>query len=502
MDQFEQFYKYLNIIYRRRYLFLAVSFLSMSIFIAASYQIPKQYRTQSTVFIETNVISSLIGDIAVTPNMQERIRVIRYALLSRGLIERALRNVPSFDMPEEPAKINAIIENLIKRTDVQVNRDELFIVSFTDNNPVFAQEYVNTLVKLYVEENLGGKRDETYGANRFLDEQLVHFKRKLDEAETAIIEFRKKQGVFSRDDEAAILADIRENQREVEDIELTLETQRSRKKQMLLQLKKIPENVSVFTEQEHVDRMVLLENQIRQLLTTYNENYPEIIRLKAELESLKQADANGNKTAEKQVLSAPGTSMPNPVYQEVQQNIFDLESEISSLEGRKRHLEKIIHKKETNLKENPEYKKELDMLVQERDSSRRIYEQLLTSAGQSEVSKQMELGDKATTFRIVDPAILPRAPISPNMVRMLLMSIGAGFLIGGGLVVGLNILRGAVNSVDDVKSAGYTILATIPTITEPVKVAKRRRTDIFVYCVSFVYFGSVVCVLAYEALLR
>ena len=194
--------------------------------------------------------------------------------------------------------------------------------------------------------------------------------------------------------------------------------------------------------------------------------------------------------------------MPNPVYQEVQQNIFDLESEISSLEGRKRHLEKIIHDKETNLKENPEYKKELDVLIQERDSSRRIYEQLLTSAGQSEVSKQMELGDKSTTFRIVDPAILPLAPISPNMVRMLLMSIGGGFLIGGGLVVGLNILRGAVNSLHDVKSAGFTILATIPTITEPVTITKRRRTDIFVYCVSFVYFASVVCVLAYEAVLR
>ena len=82
------------------------------------------------------------------------------------------------------------------------------------------------------------------------------------------------------------------------------------------------------------------------------------------------------------------------------------------------------------------------------------------------------------------------------------MSIAGGFLIGGGLVVGLNILRGAVNSVYDVKSAGLTVLATIPTITEPVQVAKRRRTDIYVYCVSFVYFASVVCTLAYEALLR
>ena len=169
MDQFSQFFKYLNIIYRRRYLFLAVSLLSMSVLIGASYRIPKQYKTESTVFIEKNVITSLVSDFAVTPDMGGRIQVIRYALLSRGLIERALRKVDSFDMPDSDAKLSAIVKGLIKRTNVKVNRNELFIVSFTDSNQVFAHEYVNALVKLYVEENLGGKREETYGANRFLD---------------------------------------------------------------------------------------------------------------------------------------------------------------------------------------------------------------------------------------------------------------------------------------------------------------------------------------------
>jgi len=496
MDQFSQFFKYLNIIYRRRYLFLAVSLLSMSVLIGASYRIPKQYKTESTVFIEKNVITSLVSDFAVTPDMGGRIQVIRYALLSRGLIERALRRVDSFDMPDSDAKLSAIVKGLIKRTEVEVNRNELFIVSFTDSNPAFAQEYVNSLVKLYVEENLGGKRDETYGANRFLDEQLVHFKGKLDQAENAIIEFRKKQGVFSRDDDTAVLAAIREYQRDIENIEITLETQKARKKQSLLQLKMIPANVAVFNEQGQVDRVVFLENRLRQLLSTYNENYPEVIRAKAELESLKQASA----TEKTESISTSGTLMPNPVYQEIQQNIFDLESEISSLEGRKMHLKKIMLQKEQNLQENPEYKKELDMLVQERDSSRRIYEQLLTSAGQSEVSKQMELGDKSTTFRIVDLAILPQAPVSPNMVRMIPMSIAAGFLLGGGLVIGLEVSRGTITSPEDVKTLGYKLLGTIPTIVEPATVAKRRRKDIMVYAASIAYFSLVVSVLAYEML--
>jgi len=494
MDQFSQLFKYLNIIYRRRYLFLTVSLLSMSILIGASYRIPKQYQTQSTVFIEKNVITSLVSDFAVTPDMQDRIKVIRYALLSRGLIERALNKVDSFVMPDSDARKNSIVQNLIKRTDIQVNKNDLFIVSFTDNNPVFAQEYVNSLVKLYVEENLGGKRDETYGANRFLDEQLVHFKGKLDETENAIIEFRKEQGVFAGNDDNAILTDIRTYQREIENIELTIETQKARKKQSLLQLKNIPMSVAVFNEQAQVDRVVFLETRLRQLLLTYNENYPEIIRLKAELESLKQASA----TEDTEAVSPSGTSMPNPVYQEVQQNIFDLESEISSLQGRKMHLEKIMLQKEMDLKETPENKKMLDVLIQERDSSRRIYEQLLMSAGQSEVSKQMELGDKATTFRIVDPAILPLVPVSPNLVRMIMLSIAGGFLLGGALVLGIETSRGTISSAEDVKALGCAFLATIPTIVEPEIVAKRHRRDKMVYCASFAYFALVVGVLVKE----
>ena len=54
--------------------------------------------------------------------------------------------------------------------------------------------------------------------------------------------------------------------------------------------------------------------------------------------------------------------------------------------------------------------------------------------GQSEVSKQMEIGNKAATFRIVDPAILPKVPVSPNILKMLLLTLVGGLGCGFGTV--------------------------------------------------------------------
>ena len=60
-----------------------------------------------------------------------------------------------------------------------------------DLDPAFARDYINTLVNIYVEENLADKREESYGANRFLAEQVTFYKQKLDEIDAKIIDFQK-----------------------------------------------------------------------------------------------------------------------------------------------------------------------------------------------------------------------------------------------------------------------------------------------------------------------
>jgi len=59
--------------------------------------------------------------------------------------------------------------------------------------------------------------------------------------------------------------------------------------------------------------------------------------------------------------------------------------------------------RQSELHNIPEEKKVLAELEREKESYAEVYNQLLSQSSRTEVSKQMEISDKATTFRIVDP---------------------------------------------------------------------------------------------------
>ncbi|MEZ4485588.1 MAG: GNVR domain-containing protein [Syntrophotaleaceae bacterium] len=162
----------------------------------------------------------------------------------------------------------------------------------------------------------------------------------------------------------------------------------------------------------------------------------------------------------------------------------------------------MVQTREADLRDVPEKKKELDRLIQERDSTRKLYEELLNRYGQSEVSKQMEIGDKTTTFRIVDPAILPRVPVSPDMIKMILLAIAAGAGAGFGTIVLLEKLDSSIKDLTELKSFGVRVLAQIPSIVEPETLARVKRKNLAIYSGVAVYDRAVCMLIAYEGLFR
>lgn len=488
---------YLKAIHRHRYVFIIVALLTMTLVTAFSYTIPKKYQADSTVFIETNVINSLVRGIAVTPDMDSRIRVLRYSLLSRDLLNKALTEMDHEIFTKSEGEQQFFVSELKDRINIRIRGRELFTVSLVDKDPIFAQGFVNTLVNRYVEENISSKRVETYGANRFLQEQIDLFKKKLDEAENAIIEFRKQQGVYFSLDENAVLGEIRQFKEQIEQVQLDLDTMQARRVRLKGQLKSLNPTIDIFSGATGSDGLLALERQLASLLLKYTEHYPEVIRLKVEIENLKLRIAEKGNTDTTETTSM--TSV-NPLYQQVQQQVFEVESEISALTAQKKSLERRILEREASLQDVPENRKKLGMLIQERDSTKGTYDQLLQRMGQSEVSKQMEISDKTSTFRIVDPAVLPKTPVSPNMIRMILLAIAAGFGSGLGVVFLIDNLDSSVKNPQQLENMGVQILALIPSIDDGITNAKIRRRDIFIYALSSIYFSAFIALLALEFL--
>ena len=152
----------------------------------------------------------------------------------------------------------------------------------------------------------------------------------------------------------------------------------------------------------------------------------------------------------------------------------------------------MIEKKKEHLRHIPSEKKKLTDLERERNTYKNIYDQLVLRLGQSEVSKQMEVQDKAATFRIVDPAILPTRPVSPNRIRIMLLGIAAGIAGGFGIVFLLDYMNHSVKSLGELKPLGIPVLAMIPAIYARDELAKKRKKDIMVYSFAGLY---LLCIL-------
>ncbi|HBG45898.1 MAG TPA: chain length-determining protein [Deltaproteobacteria bacterium] len=491
--------KYAQLVIRNRYLFLAVVLVISAGSVVLSYALPKAYEAKSTVFIEKNVINELIKDIAVTPSMQDRLRVLSYAISSRNILTKVV-NTLGVDVKDD-RQVESLVKDLQNRTMVNMKDMDLFVVSFKDADPKFASDYVNTLVRMYIEENISSKREEAYGANRFLSEQISFFKAKLDEVEGEVIKFRKEKGVFVAVNETAVVSDIKGVQDGLDAIKIQkreLEARREVIKKQLGQEK--PYTVALMSRDSLQERLISLQKRLRELMMTYTKDYPEVMRTQVEMESFKEMLKN-RKEGEPYDSGAADTELStiNPVYHQLKDEYNKTERELAAVAAKEEHMRRLVGSKESYLRNIPAEKTKLSELEMERNTYRSIYEDLVAKLGQSEVSKQMEVQDKTATFRIVDPAMVSARPVSPNRVQIILLGLLLGIAGGVGAVIALDYLSASAKRPDDLSQFNVPVLAVIPVIRNPADAVVRKRRDMLAFSIAGAYAVVLIAILVFEA---
>lgn len=461
--------KYLNLARKNKTLLFVTALMVMTVVTIVSYLMPNKYEGHSTVFIEKSVISELLKGLTFTPSADDKIKVLSYALNSRTLIAKVLDELDLKKGSE--ADQEELIRKMQDNTEIKIkDKEGLFVISFQDKNPKIARDYVNALVRRYIDENTSSKREESYGATQFVSEQLTSFKDKLDKSEAAANAFKSGSGSVASMDPSLLLKDINDSQQRLDDI-------RIRKTQLETAISGLSKVNSAQSN------MPLLQKKLQELQLQYTDNYPEIQRVKDDIRAL-----------DEQLKSGYGVSKPvdSPEYAR-------LASELRALRQAESNLGNTIARNRGLLHTIPAARATLDSLEREKSSQKTLYEAMLARQGQSEVSKQMEVQDKSTVFRIVDPAVLPFKPVSPNRVKIILMGILGGIGAGLGLVLLKDQLDGSIKDPDMVKQLGLPVLAVIPRIEDPQQLLLQAKRDRKLYIAASVYFSLILVVLAAEA---
>ncbi|WP_035271894.1 XrtA system polysaccharide chain length determinant [Desulfonatronum thiodismutans] len=475
--------KYLYLAYNRRFLIIFVTLIISFAGIFYSQALTDKYEARSTVFIEENVMASLMQGIAVTTSMDAKIRVLTTAMQTRTLLLQVIRELNLDLHITSDAQREELVQQLRSATNISLRpRDGLFVISFRHENPQVARDYVNTLVRRYIEQNITTSRQDTYDAFLFLAEQIEIFKERLDEADAAVLALRTEKGNLLNRDPGLVLQEIAQAEDRLQELSVRrfeLLSQASQAQAMSFDEQGNP-------MQGHLARLDALEQRLDGLLLRYGPSHPDVVRTRSAIQALEQQRKDNPEEPAAPRPKSRGT------------DVFSIQAQ--ELRAQEERLRRQIASNREMLQLIPAAQAEFAELEHKRAEQQRVLEQLMNRFGQAEVSRQMELQDKTTTFRVVDPAILPSKPVSPNRLMLMLMGIVLGLGAGLGLTIALDFLDHSVRHVDTLKNLGLPILAVVPRMLDPGLVMRQKRKNLLFYFLAGLMLLMIMGILALEFL--
>ena len=88
----------------------------------------------------------------------------------------------------------------------------------------------------------------------------------------------------------------------------------------------------------------------------------------------------------------------------------------------------------------------------------------------------MEHGQKSEQFRILDPAVTPKAPLAPNRLRLGLLALALSIGVAALAVMLRERLDTSFHTVDDLREfSKVPLIAGIPPLVTEADVARGRR---------------------------
>ncbi|GAG49985.1 unnamed protein product, partial [marine sediment metagenome] len=107
------------------------------------------------------------------------------------------------------------------------------------------------------------------------------------------------------------------------------------------------------------------------------------------------------------------------------------------------------------------------------------YSSLLNRKLEAEIAVNLEKKQKGEQFRIIDPARLPRKPISPDLIRLFMIILAVGLGVGAGLIFVLEFLDSSLKDHDKFEDdLGLAVLATIPKVYQKKDYRLKRLNQV------------------------
>ncbi len=363
-----------------------------------------------------------------------------------ALFSPSERNAASAKDPSESEKENELISQLLKKLKIEpIRNSRLVKIHFDSKDPGLSAQVANTLASAYIQQNLETRFIATQQAKEWLTGQLEDLKAKVEKADEALQAFGSKHNIISLDEKENVtmqrLTDLNEALTKAESERMAKEAlYKQTKGRTSDSLPSILENKLIMDlKQSYIN----LEAQYMKLSETYKPGYPEMGRLKIQMQAVQKR-----------------------IDSELAKIIAAIRNDYESSLRREELLRQAFEQQKARVREMQDNAIQYNILKREADTNKELYKGLLQRMKEAGVSA----GIMASNIQIIDQAELPTKPYKPNKQLNLLLATVVGLFLGVGLAFFFEYLDNTVKTPEDVEQ-----LIRLPSFGMVPEISNERR---------------------------
>jgi len=459
---------HLRLLWRRKWLLLAVLVLCLGIAVAylllttpvyearAELVVTSEPGPRSAILSAAAPVLSMLGEpasalgggdlatqiqiIASRPSleggyglMHERPEVLD-RLLRLGMTEELLDELPRIveRIPAQahpsvwPERYQAMLDTLMV---ARIEESDMIEVRCESADPELARDFVNALVLAYLGRSLADAQATTRRTRRYVEDQLTEVEGRLAEAEESLRQFGRRVGTVALDESArqqiGLLVRLTE---QAAIARSTANARHAMQEELQQQLEAADERVLSVTVMRRNPQIAELQKALAaaeaERVSLLEEYAPDSMPLRRATASVDELRRQLAETA-LEVLESRQVSI-NPVTQEIMQEIILAQGEEMAARQSVGVLQDAARRVEAELSGLPDEQVLLLRLQREIELLERIYLALKEKQQEYEITERA----RAPASRLVEHAIAADEPARPRRLLSLAAGIAAGLLLG------------------------------------------------------------------------
>ena len=348
-----------------------------------------------------------------------------------GLFDGSVPPLPANIDEGPPDSTAPIFSNAVGYflSSVEVNpirRSNLVEVDFDSTNPRTAAIVANKLADDYIENNLQVKFDATTKASAWLDNKLRDLRAQVEAADDRLAAYARANGiVFVSQSQTLVTERLAQLQAQL----TGAQSDRMAKQALYDQVKAghidtLPGVIDNGLVANLMGRKTELERTYDDMSVTYKPDYPKVVEVKKQLDQIDKQINHQKEIASKTIID-----------------------QYTDAIGREKYLEAAVEDAKKAVNDLADKTIQYNIIKRDSDSNHELYSALTERMKEANAAA----GLNQSNIHVVDPSVVPTAPIKPRVMLNLSIGLLLGLALGVGLAFFQEYLDKTLKTPDDVE---------------------------------------------------